>query len=227
MHDESGDLPEGRCRATTRSRSVLLVAALCVSAAPAWGQRVPLSPRERIRVTNPASQGGKWLEGHLLRVTRIGVLLAPLHTAHDSVPVPLIAPVRLQVRRRSGLSVLLETGIGPSWAAWRARSSPLWSDGRPGHTGEVVIGAFGGAMLGWAATWFLGSKGWEDIRLSDRGFAVAALSRTPRHVAHLGHGERWLQFDPTARDFAAFFWAHRDSLQPIEGNLASAAAGGG
>ena len=26
-----------------------------------------------------------------------------------------------------------------------------------------------------------------------------------------------MQFDPTEPDFAAFFWAHRDSLQPIEG----------
>jgi hypothetical protein len=191
-----------------------------VVAAPAWGQRVPLSRGDHIRVTNPDSPAGRWLEGHVLQASRIGVLLAPLHAAHDSVAVPLISPVRLQVPRRSALTVLLGTAIGSILGGVAGALIPegaLWSDGRPGHAGEVVMGAFGGAALGWVATWVLGSKRWEDIPLSDRGFAVAPLSRTPRRRAHIGHVERWRAFSPTEQDFAAFFWAHRDSLQPIEG----------
>ena len=200
--------------------ALLLLAALCVTAAPAWSQRVPLSPGEHIRVTNPDSLGGRWLEGHVLQATRIGVLLAPLDAVHDSVPVPLIPPARLQVPRRSALTVLLGTAVGSILGGAAGALIPegtLWSAGRPGHAGEVVMGAFGGAALGWAATWVLGSKRWEDIPLSDRGVAVAPLSRTPSHTAHVGHVERWTAFAPTEQDFAAFFWAHRDSLQPIEG----------
>jgi hypothetical protein len=160
------------------------------------------------------------LEGDVLQASRIGVLLAPLHASEDSVAVPLMSPVRLQVPRRSALTVFLGTGIGSilgGVAGALIREGTLWSDGRPGHTGEVVMGAFGGAALGWAATWLLGSKRWEDIPLSDRGFPVAPLSRTPSHRAHMGHVERWRAFSATEQDFGAFFWAHRDSLQPIEG----------
>jgi hypothetical protein len=182
---------------------------------------VPLSPGDRVRVTNPDSLSGQWLEGDVLQATRIGVLLTPVGAPHDSVPVPLALPARLEIRRRSSLGVLLGTGIGAivggTAGAFVPEGTPLWSDGRPGHTGEVVIGTVGGAVLGWAAMWFLGSKHWEEIPLSSRGIAVAPLARPPRHEAHFGHDEHWVLFDPTEQDFAAFFWAHRDSLQPIEG----------
>jgi hypothetical protein len=206
---------------TPRWRGVLPLAALCVTAVPAWGQRVPLSPGDRVRVTSPDSQAGRWLDGHVLQVTRIGVLLAPLAAADDSVAVPLISPLRLEVQRRSSLDLLLGTGIGAvvggTAGALIPEGTPVWNDGRPGHVGEVVIGAIGGAMVGWAATWFLGPRRWKEIPVSSRGIAVAPLSRTPRRQAHFGRQERWVQFDPTEENFAAFFWAHRDSLQPIEG----------
>lgn len=202
-----------------------LVAAALVSW-PLAAQRLPVKPGDWVRVglTDSAALG-RWREAAVLAATGRGVLLSRGAFGKDTVALALNPAVRLQLRRRSAWPLLAGTlagaGAGVALGAIVPPSTlgAWWGERTPGHRAEMVYFGLAGAVSGWVAGWLLGSARWQEVPLGEEGlaFRVAPLSRTSARKARFGRLQRWEVFSATEEDFAAFFWAHRDSLRSIEG----------
>ncbi len=161
----------------------------------------------------------------MLAATGRGVLLSRGAFGADTVALALNRAVRLQLRRRSAWPLLAGTLAGAGAGVALGAIVPpgtlgaWWGERTPGHRAEMVYFGLAGAVSGWVAGWLLGSARWLEVPLAEEGFAfrVAPLNRTSARKARFGRLQRWEVFSATEEDFAAFFWAHRDSLRSIEG----------
>ena len=182
---------------------------------------------ERVRALPGVDSAARdrWREGNVVGATRIGVLLSGRSFGADTVPVPLDPTIRLQVRRKRASSLILGTigglglGVGLGAVSPPNTLGSWWGERTPGHRAEVIYFGLAGAVLGWTASWLFAPPSWQEVRLTPAGIAsgVAPLNREGVRRARFGRLERWDTFSPTEDDFAAFFWAHRDSLHVIEG----------
>ena len=168
---------------------------------------------------------GRWREAAVLAATGRGVLLSRGALGPDTVALALNPAVRLQLRHRSAWPLVVGTLAGAgAGVALGALVSPStlgtwWGERTPGHRAEMVYFGLAGAVSGWVAGWLFGPVRWQEVPLGEEGFAfhVAPLTRTSERTARFGRLEPWRVFPASEEDFAAFFWAHRDSLRAIEG----------
>ena len=59
---------------------------------------------------------------------------------------------------------------------------------------------------------------WHDVAIEQSARSIAPLSGTHTEPEFgLTRTVRWVSFEPTVADFEAFFLAHADSLDPVEG----------
>jgi len=204
---------------------LVLLAAASVST-PLAAQRLPVKAGDWVRVglTDSAALG-RWREAAVLAATGRGVLLSRGAFGWDTVALALNPAVRLQLRYRSAWPLVAGTLAGAgTGVALGALVSPAtlgswWGERTPGHRAEMVYFGLAGALTGWLAGWLLRPARWQEVPLGEEGFAfrVAPLTRTGQPSARFGKLERWQVFPASEEDFAAFFWAHRDSLRAIEG----------
>lgn len=110
-------------------------------------------------------------------------------------------------------------GVGAGAVAPANTLGSWWGEKTPGHRAEMIYFGLAGALVGWTASWLFAPPRWQEVPLTTHGLAspVAPLTRQAGRTARFGKLERWDAFAPTEEDFAAFFWAHRDSLHVIEG----------
>ncbi|GBD32657.1 hypothetical protein HRbin33_01630 [bacterium HR33] len=204
-----------------RALRILALGALA-SAQPLAAQRLPFQPgvKARVAAVDSASRD-LWLSGKVLYVTRAGLLLDPEQREGDTVAVRFSNRIRLQVQRTPASNFLVGGGIGLAVGAalgataFSSAFGATWGD--EGPVGEIIGFGLLGAIAGTGLGYLLGPKRWEDIRVSDRGIEPAPLNRISQRKASFGTAERWQVFPPTEEDFAAFFTAWVDSLDPIEG----------
>lgn len=205
---------------------VLVLLAAVLPWSPVRAQRLPVEPGDRVRVAvTDSAELGRWLEVNVVAATRMGVLLSSGSFGTDTIPLALNPSVRLAVRRKRGSSLILGTlgglGFGVSAGAMAPPNTlgGWWGEKTPGHRAEMIYFGLAGTLLGWTASWLFAPPRWQEIPLTADGFAfrVAPLTRASDKRARFGKLERWQVFPATEDDFAAFFWAHRDSLEAIEG----------
>jgi len=197
-----------------------------LSVSPVRAQRLPVEPGNRVRVAAADSAAlGRWREGKVVAATARGVLLSAGAFGVDTVPLALDPAIRLQVRRNNTSFLVLGTVGGMAIGVAAGAIAPpntlgsWWGEKTSGHRAEMIYFGLAGAVVGWTASWLLAPPRWQEMPLTARGLAspVAPLTRTSERKARFGKLERWDVFPPTEEDFVAFFWAHRDSLQAVEG----------
>lgn len=160
-----------------------------------------------------------------MAATGRGLLLSGGSFGADTLPLALDSSIRLQVRRKHTSFLMLGTagglalGVGVGALVPPSTLGSWWGEKTPGHRAEMIYFGLAGAVLGWTASWLLAPPRWQEVRLAPAGIAstLAPLTRERGRRARFGRLERWDVFSPTEDDFAAFFWAHRDSLDFIEG----------
>jgi hypothetical protein len=186
------------------------------------GQRLPFEEASTIRFAL-ATGDTAWSYGQVLTATRFEVLIE-----QEGSVTPLMVPfhnqLNLQVRRGRKSNFLLGGAIGlaagvalGTTALTGVFGEEFLNPGQARLQSGIVFGA-GGALAGALIARQFGSENWVDVDLSE-GYIPAA----PRLADNAGtysvrrSTNRWQRFEPTERDFRAFFSAHDSTLQPIEG----------
>lgn len=202
---------------------ILSGGALTVVAAPLCAQRLPYEQGDRVRIAHhDSAAAGAWRAGVVLWPARNHVVLR-MPGQRPVEFVPLGGPLRVQVQRgrhsKSTLVTVVGGVVGAALGATVLRSSfDVWRLGETeaAATGVVLYGFIGGALGGLIGSG-IGPAKWVDVPVVNGRAPVAPLTvplAEPRFITDL---YRWERFPPTVPDFEAFFRAHADSLDPLEG----------
>jgi hypothetical protein len=196
--------------------TALIALLSCVTQNPVFGQQLPVPRGATVRVLRPNFEGASvWSEGRVVYASRDSLLLAET----DSDPlVRFNESLRLQIRsRRSMTAVGGIIGLAAGLTAGYHLSGTTAD-----NDGSTILKAVAGAFLGGALGTFVGSRikmdGWKDVPLEETRRSIAPLNEIhTRPEFSLSRAVRWALFEPTVADFQAFFAAHADSLDPVEG----------
>ena len=197
--------------------TALTVLLSCVIQHPAFGQQLPVPRGATVRVLRPNFEGASiWSEGRVVYASRDSLLLAET----DSDPlVRFNESLRLQIRSRRSMTPIggmigMAAGVAVGWQ--------LLSDNTAVNNESALLSAIAGGFLGGALGTFVGSRihinRWKDVPLEETRRSIAPLNEIhTRPEFSLSRTVRWALFEPTVADFQAFFAAHADSLDPVEG----------
>jgi hypothetical protein len=207
------------CR--TGVRCAMLAAWGLAAARTMPAQQLPLRAGDlaRIAAGDSASQV-LWRVGRVLWVTRDQLVLRP-DNGGDSIGVALNPSVRLAVARPSPGQALLWGAGGLLVGAGLGGTvfSSAFDGETLAHGRAMEAMAFGaiGAVVGMVAGMAAGPRQWREIPLTDAGIAGARLTGTAGRPAQFNTRSYWTSFPTTEADFTAFFAAHQDSLNSLEG----------
>lgn len=196
--------------------TVLTVLFCCVTQSLVFGQQLPVPRGATVRVLRPNFEGASvWSEGRVVYASRDSLLLAET----DSDPlVRFNESLRLQIRNRRSI-----TAIGGMMGMAAGFTAGYHLAGTTADTdASTILKTVVGAALGGALGTFVGSRirfdGWKDVPLEESQRSIAPLNEIhTRPEFSLSRTVRWALFKPTVADFEAFFLAHADSLDPVEG----------
>jgi len=180
------------------------------------GQQLPVPRGATVRVLRPNFDGASlWSEGRVVYASRDSLLLAETDTD------PLVRfneSLRVQIRNRRSL-----IGIGAAVGMVAGVTAGWQLAGTTANNGKTtILAAVAGGFLGGALGSFIGSRihvnRWQEVPLEETRRSIAPLNETNTQPEFtLSRTVRWTRFEPTVADFQAFFAAHADSLDPIEG----------
>ncbi len=196
--------------------AAIVVVLCCVTQGPVSGQQLPVPRGAMVRVLRPNFEGASvWSQGRVVYASRDSLLLA--ETDGDPL-VRFNESLRLQIRNQRSLpgvggAIGMAAGIAVGWQ--------LPATSAENNTTTILTATVGG-LLGGAVGALLGSRihinSWKDVPLEENRRAIAALNEVHTQPGFsLSRMVRWTLFKPTVADFQAFFAAHADSLEPIEG----------
>lgn len=196
--------------------TALMVLLSCVTQTPVFGQQLPVPRGATVRVLRPNFEGASvWSEGRVVYASRDSLLLAET----DSDPlVRFNESLRLQIRKQRSMTAIggmlgMATGVAAGWQM---------SGNTAANDKSALLSAVVGGFLGGAVGTFVGSRirinSWKDVPLEETQRSIAPLNEIHTQPEYsLSRTVRWALFQPTVADFQAFFAAHADSLDAVEG----------